>query len=350
MNRSLNVKRLWPLSLTLLLAASFSACDVLEDDNAIGNGTGVVVDNAAVQVLPQGTAIIDLNARVRTERPIRLDITSGPRYGKLRELRAGLLQYQPNADFKEGRDSFRFAIYADNDRLLLEDTVGIIVDDDTTHLPCGVYTRTDSISLNGADGAYIYPLENDILCGDTAHYRVEVFQPQPAPASPPYYGTATANAQFDYILYTATSNPHKDDLIIYKVYDITDTTRVGYGVIFINADSTGGEGPEEPEEPGEQPCQFTLVDDFYRIALDTLQTDTLYFMPFQNDSLCDRSWQSYTLGIEEQSIHGLSITQSPWVIKYGRPQAPFPGLMDSLVYRACYGDTCRTAKIRIYFQ
>jgi hypothetical protein len=348
MNRSFNVKRLWPLSLTLLLAASFSACDVLEDDNAIGDGTGVVVDNTAVQMLPQGTAVIDLYARVKTERPIRLDITSEPRHGKLRELRTGLLQYQPNADFKKGRDSFRFAVYAENNRLLLEDTVGIIIDDDTTHLPCGVYTRSDSASLGGNDGVYIYPLLNDILCGDTAHYRLEVFQPQPAPASAPYYGTATAHAENGYILYTPTSNPPKDDMIIYKVYDITDTTRVGYGVIFIRA-TTGGEGPEEPEEPGEQPCQFVLRDDFYEIRLDTLQTDTLYFMPFQNDSLCDRSWQSYTLGIAQQGNHGLAVTQSPWVVKYGRPQAPYSGLMDSLVYRGCYGDTCRTAKIVIYF-
>jgi hypothetical protein len=252
----------------------------------------------------------------------------------------------PNADFVKGRDSFRFAVYAENNTLLLEDTVGIIIDDDTTHLSCGVYTRSDSAHLDGNNPVYIYPLANDLLCGDTAHYRVEVFQPNNT--LPPNFGTATANTQYDHITYTPTSNPPKNDVIIYKVYDVTDTTRVGYGVIFITA-STGGEGPEEPEEPGEQPCQFFLRNDFYEVLLDTLQTDTLYFMPFQNDSLCDRSWESYTLSIAQQSVHELAITQSPWVVKYGRPQAPYPGLMDSLVYRGCYGDTCRTAKITIYF-
>jgi hypothetical protein len=339
MNNPFNVKRLWPLSLTLLLAASFSACDVLEDDDPIGGGKGVVIDDSDVKMLSQGTAYIDLYARVKTERPIRLDITSEPSHGTLRELRTGLLQYVAHADFVKGRDAFRVSVYAEDNTLLLEDTVGIVIEDDTTNLPCGVYTRSDSAQVWGDSTVYIYPLANDLLCGDTTRYHVEIYQPNNS--LPPHYGTATVHAH-NYITYAPNSNPPKNDLIIYKVYDVTDTTRVGYGVIFITPTSAPGEEPEEP-------CQFLLIDDSYTVVLDTLRTDSLTFRPFENDSLCDHSWSSYTLSIAGQGKHGNATALPSGLLLYELWEEPYHGMRDSVVYRGCRGDTCRTAKIRIYF-
>jgi hypothetical protein len=340
MNNPFNVKRLWPLSLTLLLAASFSACDVLEDDDPIGGGKGVVIDDSDVKMLSQGTAYIDLYARVKTERPIRLDITADPARGTLRELRTGLLQYQANVDFTQGRDFFRVSVYAEDNTLLLEDTVGIVIEDDITNLPCGVYTRSDSAQVSGDSTVYIYPLSNDLLCGDSARYRLEIYKP--GAAQPPYYGTAMVNTPYNSISYAPTSNPPKNDLIIYKVYDITDTTRVGYGIIFITPASTPGEEPEEP-------CQFLLIDDSYTVVLDTLRTDSLTFRPFENDSLCDHSWNSYTLSIAGQGGHGNATALPSGLLLYELWEEPYHGMQDSVVYRGCRGDTCRTAKIRIYF-
>lgn len=339
MNRSLNVKCLWALSLTLLLAATFSACDVLEDDDPIGGGKGVVLDNSDVKMLSRGTAYIDLYARVKTERPIRLDITAEPARGTLRELRTGLLQYQANADFTKGRDFFRVSVYAEDNTLLLEDTVGIVIEDDTTNLPCGIYTRSDSAHVSGDSTVYIYPLANDLLCGDTAHYHVEIYQPNNT--LPPHYGTATVDAQHNYIIYTPTINPPKDDLIIYKVYDVTDTTRVGYGVIFITATSGPGEQPE-------QPCQFLLLDDAYTFPADTVLTDSLRFRPLENDSLCNTSGK-YTLSIAKKPTNGHATAYKSGLMEYMPAEQPYRGLRDSLTYRVCRGDTCRTAKIRIYF-
>jgi hypothetical protein len=336
MNNPFNVKRLWPLSLTLLLAASFSACDVLEDDDPIGGGKGVVIDDSDVKMLSQGTAFIDLYARVKTERPIRLDITSDPARGTLRELRTGLLQYQANVDFTQGRDFFRVSVYAEDNTLLLEDTVGIVIEDDTTNLPCGVYTRSDSAQVWGDTTVYIYPLDNDVLCGDTARYRIEIYQPNGT--LPPRYGTAMLNTPYNSISYAPTSNPPKDDMIIYKVYDVTDTTRMGYGVIFINA--TPGPVPE-------QPCQFELIDDAYTLLVDSLKGDSVIFKPFENDTLCGAS-SKYTLYIAQQPAHGWAATYISGIV-YKPTDQPYSGMRDSLMYQGCHGDTCRTAKIRIYF-
>ncbi|MBT1690540.1 nucleoside/nucleotide kinase family protein [Dawidia soli] len=338
MNDSFSLKRLWPLSLTLLLAASFSACDVLEDDDPIGGGKGVVIDDSDVKMLAQGTAFIDLYARVKTERPIRLDITAEPGRGTLRELRTGLLQYQPRYDFTEGRDSFRVSVYAEDNTLLLEDTVGIVIEDDTTNLPCGVYTRSDSAHVWGDTTVYIYPLANDVLCGDTTRYRIEIYQPNGS--QPPRYGTAMLNTPYNSISYAPTSNPPKDDMIVYKVYDTTDTTRMGYGVIFIRA--TSG-----PVEPPEQPCQFALIDDAYTLLVDSLKGDSVNLRPFENDVLCDSS-SRYTLDIAQQPAHGWAASYNSGVV-YKPVDEPYRGMRDSLVYRGCRGDTCRTATIRIYF-
>jgi len=339
MNNPFNVKRLWPLSLTLLLAASFSACDVLEDDDPIGGGKGVVIDDSDVKMLSQGTALIDLYARVKTERPIHLDITGEPTRGTLRELRTGLLQYQANVDFTQGRDFFRVSVYADDNTLLLEDTVGIVIEDDTTNLPCGVYTRSDSAQVRGDSTVYIYPLANDILCGDTTRYRIEIYQPNNS--LPPRYGTAMLNTPYNSISYAPTSNPPKNDVIIYKVYDTTDTTRVGYGIIFITA--TSG-----PVGPPVTPCQFTLIDDYYTLLLDSLEADSVTFRPFENDALCDSS-SRYTLDIAQPPTHGYASAYDNGSVDYIPTEQPYHGMRDSLVYRGCRGDTCRTAKIRIYF-
>jgi hypothetical protein len=334
MNNPFNVKRLWPLSLTLLLAASFSACDVLEDDDPIGGGKGVVIDDSDVKMLSQGTAFIDLYARVKTDRAIRLNITAEPARGTLRELRTGLLQYQANVDFTKGRDFFRVSVYAEDNTLLLEDTVGIVIEDDTTNLPCGVYTRSDSAQVWGDTTVYIYPLDNDVLCGDTARYRIEIYQPNGT--LPPRYGTAMLNTPYNSISYAPNSNPPKDDMIIYKVYDVTDTTRMGYGVIFINATPVP-----------EQPCQFELIDDAYTLLVDSLKGDSVVFKPFENDTLCGAP-SKYTLHIAQPPAHGWAATYISGIV-YKPTDQPYSGMRDSLVYQGCHGDTCRTATIKIYF-
>ena len=75
-----------------VLTTIFFSCDVLEPDVDVLKPE-VSLREDQIFVFSNSSALIDLNSKVKTNKPVRLSITSSTRYGELSDLGKGLLQY-----------------------------------------------------------------------------------------------------------------------------------------------------------------------------------------------------------------------------------------------------------------
>jgi hypothetical protein len=304
---------------TLLLAA----CDVLEND-VTPEGPGVEIGDTQVYTLSNSTAYIDLYSLVKTQGTVRLDIASQPTKGSLTELSRGFLLYSPGEGFTKGRDAFRFSIYSEDDQLLKTDSIIIIVEDDTTNLPCGIYAVNDSVIGTGTEPVTIDVLRNDILCSDSTNLKVEVYRPNET--FPPYNGSAEVLSD-NRIRYTPGSTSTGWDKIVYKVYSVNDSSIVSFGMVYIIP------------EPS---CVPFLADDDYTAVLDTLQQDTLWIPVFANDVRCAND----SVRIVNAPHHGTAYVEQD-NIKYVLSDSVITEVKDSLTYKVCAGQHCDVAKVRI---
>lgn len=315
------------------------ACDAVEHDVTPG-GTDVEVVGTEVVILSNGSAYIDLYSKIKTKSAVRLDIASQPLNGNLSELGTGFLRYSPDEHFVKGRDAFAFAVYDENNHLLTSDSLVIIVEDDTTNLPCGIYPQDDYVYEIAAAPVLVNVVANDILCGDSANLILEVYRPNNS--FPPYAGTATVVSN-SIIKYTPGSNFSGSDEFIYKLSSPTDSSLVGFAVVHISAAA---------------PCNFIVRDDTVMFDADSLLvdpdsvvSDSLRLYPLyvlNNDVLCDSAGTGHSFTITHFPEHGNAYYGTEAPIVYAFPQGTVPaGFADSLVYRVCIDQRCAYGSVRI---
>ncbi|MFZ6013001.1 MAG: Ig-like domain-containing protein [Bacteroidota bacterium] len=300
------------------------SCDVLEQD-VNPEDPRVEITGNEVYMVTDGKAYIDLQSLVKSQANVRLDISDQPRKGELNEIVNGVLQYSPQSDFNQGRDAFKFSIYSESDKLLLEDSVIIIIEPDSTNLPCGIYPQDDH-AFGVTSQITIDVLANDILCGDTANLKVEVLRPQTLAA------TGTAIVQNNKIVYTPLQGATASDAVLYKVVDESDSSRFGFGLLYVHF---------------ETPCEFEVGDDEIIFQSDSVTSDTVYVNVFANDALCSRSIAQYQRDIIFYNNADRVFFSDSASIVYIFPESVAVPYVDSLAYKLCYQQQCQTARVYI---
>jgi hypothetical protein len=267
---------------------------------------------------------------VKSAGAVRLDITGQPRKGGLSELSEGLLQYTPNIDFKKGSDFFEFAIYSQNNNLLKRDSIVIVVESDSTKLPCGLYPQNDSVTYVTGP-TLINVLLNDALCGDSTQIGVSIYRPNSS--FPPHTGTAVM--QGTNILYTPGNSFTGNDKVVYKVYSLTDTTKYGIGTVYISRMPV---------------CNFAVNTDSYVFRGDTLTSSSVHLNVFNNDQLCGTPVGSYAFTMLRDGDVGNAVYQNAGGVAdfvYSFSDTITRDFTDSLTYRLCREAQCKTAKVYI---
>jgi len=308
-----------------LLAVGMYGCDVLEPDVA-PTTPNVEITGKEIYMASNGTGIIDLNSMIKASGAARLNISRQPQNGKLSKLGNGILQYLPKTDFNKGHDSFEFSIFSKDSSLIGKDSVTIIIEPDSTNLPCGIYPQWDHV--NGITGpVYINVLSNDILCGDSSNYAVSIYHPDSS--FPPFMGTASVQGRG--ILYIPGPGFNGLDSIIYKVYNIHDSTKFGIGRVSITP---------------VRPCTFNVYNDNYIFYKDSLHSDTLRLNVFLNDQLCNRALHDYQITLVDDGSVGTAVLNTSQ-LRYVLPPTMTHTFADSVAYQLCYASRCRTAKAYI---
>ncbi len=245
------------ISLALVLAAG---CDTMEQD---ADGQMLSINNDTVYFL-EGGGFIDLPSRIVSPGKVRVEITTSTSNGELKDVGEGLLQYLPFKDSK--KDLFRFRVYSDNNKVLADDSIGIVIPADTTDLPCDrVYVRNDSV-LNVTGTIIIDVTANDYSCNPDLYLNVTVAA---------QHGQATIWDNGKKIRYQPNETFNGYDQFMYRAVVTGHVETADFGMVWITkSDSTGGDD-----------CTPLAVDDlFYKPKSDTASKslDVL-----ANDSLCD---------------------------------------------------------------
>jgi len=305
------------------LIALLSACDVLEQD-ATPDGSSIKIDGSKFYTLPNNSAYIDLYSLVKTQEKVQLKVVSQPSKGAISEMGKGVLKYSPNTSFTKGSDSFRFSVLTTDNKLLRTDSVVIVVEKDSTKLPCGIYTQSDYVDAPATGSITVNVLKNDILC-DSAHIALEIYNP----SAFPLHGSALVIG--NKIKYTPNSSFKGTDQVFYKVKSTLDSSKYNIGIVFLASKD------------------FTLRNDTFTIRKDTLGTNTLSLYVFKNDSLPYNGGTNYTSSVISQPHHGTTTIYGTSIVFYQLTSPPAV-MTDSLTYQVCKGATCKTAKayIKIY--
>lgn len=311
------------------LALCFAACDTLKEDpdvlipDAELNGNEVYVSNNTASV-------IDLNERIRTNLPVTLTVTQSTSKGKLSSLGLGLLRYVPDNRNTRTRDAFEFTVYSESHEILAKDTLVIVIEPDSTKLPCGVYPADDYVyNFHGDHPLTIDVMANDNLCDlDSVDNLVSVFWQ--GNNTGPRHGDASV--VHNKIIYTAGASYTKGDTLLYKIQS-RDLKKIAFGYVYISASTIT------------PPCTFALRGDTVQINPDTLKADTVLLPVFNNDNLCDTTSYGYTLSIAKAPLYGQArigwdgVTYTPDNLPAGTSRT------DSLRYQLCRDAVCRQAKV-----
>ncbi|HMJ68823.1 MAG TPA: Ig-like domain-containing protein [Cyclobacteriaceae bacterium] len=310
------------ISLALILGAG---CDTMEQD---ADGQMLSINNDPAYFLPGGDGYIDLASRIISPGKIRVEITGSTRNGKLNDLGKGLLRYSPFPG-SSSNDSFRFRVFSDENKVLGEDSIGIIIPSDTTNLPCNyVYSRNDT-AWNVAGPVSVDVLVNDYACSASLTVTVNVA---------PEHGTASVVG--NKIKYVPGPSFTGRDNFLYKAVTADPSIPAGYGMVRIfgtDTVSTPGPGPDTVAHPG---CRPVAVDDlFFKLKTDTT---AIIMAVLANDSVCD----TLDVRVAVQPRHG-----NAWVdfdmrrIGYRHLRAETRD--DTLRYQICGPGGCTTARVII---
>jgi hypothetical protein len=300
------------MMMTVVLAIA-AGCDTMEQDK---DGQLLSIDNDPAYFLPGNDGYIDLGSRIVSPGKIRVEITGSTRNGQLKDLGKGLLQYSPFSG--SSSDSFRFRVFSSDNRMLGEDSIGIIIPPDTTNLPCNyVYTRNDSVR-NVTGIVTVNVLANDYSCFPlTVSVNVA-----------PEHGTASvAGNKIQYV--PGVSFTGRDQLL-YKATSSDPSVIPGYGLLRIF-------GTDSVSNPG---CVPVAIDDlFYKPKNDT---SAIFFNVVANDTMCD----STNVSIASNPHHGYA-----WIDfderRIGYRNFPTTNNDDTLRYSLCGSGGCATAKVVI---
>lgn len=304
----------------------FFSCDVMEPDADVLNPK-VNTSEDQVFVLSSNSAFIDLNTRIKTNKPVRLNITSPTKHGSLADLGKGLLQYTPTAGKEAVQDAFEFTVFSEKDEIIVVDTVTINIEKDSTDLPCGIFPADDYAYGARKNVPFaIDVLSNDHICGvDSADLVVSIYRPDNT--FPPHFGNAEVIGHMVY--YTAGSAFEDLDKLIYKVHSAGEPGNAYYGVVYV---------------AGEQPCDFFLKDDIFSFHSDSL-SGVLVLPVLQNDSLC-QSDNNYRMSIAQQPEFGTANIAGQ-AIAYEKTDTVIvlPSFNDYFLYEVCMDGQCQTARV-----
>lgn len=305
----------------LAFAVSMAGCDVLESDpDVLEPKTELTGDE--IYVLANNATFIDLNSKVKTNVPARIAITSETRNGTLTDLGKGILQYSPQVGNSTARDGFEFTVYTTTNQIIKRDSVIIIIENDSTDLPCNIYPVPDYAYGVEDEPVTINVLANDVVCG--GNVIVSIYQP--ANGFPPLKGHA--EIVNNKVKYSPGANFENEDRIIYKLSDARDTSRTAYGIVYIKGDSA---------------CNFKLNNDFY--AFGEKPADTLFLLPiFSNDSLC-KPLNAYQVNLKSLPVGQLTRVANGY--RYKAPASITYPFDDHFEYEACIDASCRSARVDI---
>ena len=306
----------------IYIAVMFASCDVLESDPDVLE-PDVDLTGKEVFVLANSASFIDLNSRLQTNVPARVAVTSEPRHGKLTDLGKGILQYSPSVGNSRARDGFEFTVYTASNEIIKRDSVIIIIENDSTKLPCNIYPLPDYVYGVKTAPVLIEVMANDVICADSVILSVY----KPVNSFPPYYGTAAALDKV--IKYTPGSQFEGVDKIMYKITAASDTSRIAYGIVYITGDSS---------------CSFRLTNDLYVYNEDAV--DSLLTLPvFTNDSLC-QSINEYQVNVKLQPVYG-QVSAASNGFHYKVPASVTFPFTDFFMYEVCIDATCKVARVDV---
>jgi hypothetical protein len=303
-----------------IIVLSFS-CDVLESDSDVLE-PDVDINGKEIYVLANGTSFIDLQSSVTTNQPARLAVTSDPRHGTLTDLGHGILQYSPTTGSARARDGFEFTVYSGTNEIIKKDSVIIVIENDSTKLPCNIYPVTDYVHAVSSAGITIDVTSNDIICSNA----VEVSVYKPENSFPPYYGTA--EVKNNKIIYSPGPSFNGSDKIMYKL-TASNPLRIAYGLVYITSDSS---------------CSFTIADDLYEYSA-LLEGSTLILKAFENDSLC-QALNQYQVTIKSNPVYGTA-SVIPNGFSYQVLDSVGRKFKDQFTYEVCIDAVCKTARVDI---
>jgi hypothetical protein len=295
---------------TLLLSVALLAgCDTNEQDA----DSALSINNAPVYFNSNsGGGFIDLTSRIVTPGKVRIEVTNLTSKGSLADIGKGLLHYCPFQG-NSLKDSFRFSIFDANDKMMDSDTIGIIVQTDSTKLPCAIYTHND-YRYDVKAPITVDVLANDVICKGTPILSIH----QPESSFPPYSGTATVVN--NKIVYTPGPSYSGVDKVIYKVTSSDSEIAPAFGMLYLSGSAKC--------TPVLNHDEFKTEDKFSRnlkVSIDALG----------NDQACDASlsqfaiWKAPLYG-KAEFVFGKLVYTAPDTIR----QYPF---MDQLSYSLKYG-------------
>ena len=307
-----------------LIIAFLASCDVLESDPDVLE-PAVEITGDEVYVLSNGTSFIDLQSRVQSNLEARLSVTSSPSHGTLTDLGKGMIQYAPRAGNKRVKDGFEVTVFSKNNEILKKDTVVIIVENDSTKLPCSIYPVNDYV-YNVTSAVTIDVTANDLICsGDV---KVSVYRPENT--FPPYYGTATVSG--DKIVYTPGASFSGEDKLMYKLTAANDPKLSAYGIVYI----TGGSS-----------CGFKLRDDVMIIA-GLFEASTVNLPVLSNDSICE-AISLMQVNIKTNPLFGKAFVSSGEIF-YEVLDSAGQTINDHFIYEVCLDAVCKTARVDLRYQ
>ncbi len=326
----LNTKIGFITSLVVACALFLASCDTFETDPDL-QVPEVELKGGEVVVMTNGSTFIDLAAQVKSNVPVNFSITSPVQKGSLTDLGSGLLQYQPNTGLEVGRDSFVFSVFSENNQLITKDTIVIVIENDSTQLPCGVYTADDYVyGFSGDSSVTIDVLANDIICSiDSLDVRVSIHRPDEN--FPPYFGTASVVD--NKILYTVGASFQTADKLIYKIESVSDTSSVSYGLVYITS---------------QVPCSPVANNDFF--VIDSLATiaDSVFIPAFDNDESCTPI-DNRRISVSRQPNFGTAtLVSGGFFYKVADTLQLNENFTDSFTYQLCNGGRCATGQVTLY--
>lgn len=305
----------------MLLTICMYACDTFESDPDVLQPS-VALTGKEIYVLSNSASFIDLNETFKTNVPSRIAVTSSTRYGKISDLGSGILQYAPSIGNSRGHDDFEFTVYSLNNEVIKRDTVVIIIENDSTNLPCNIYPQPDYVYNVDSDSVVIGVTDNDIICGNDI--AVSVFKP--TNNFPPYFGRA--EVQGNDIVYIPGPTFKGSDKIMYKIR-ATNPQRVAYGMVYITEDSL---------------CEVRLNNDDYVFNNHIL--DSTFLLPvFGNDSLC-YALNQYQFNVKTPPAYGQAAHAQNGFI-YAPPNITSFPFNDTFTYEVCVDGMCKTADVSI---
>jgi hypothetical protein len=302
-----------------LIITFLASCDVLESDPDVLE-PAVEITGEEVYVLSNGTSFIDLQSRVQSNLEARLAVTTSPSHGTLTDLGKGIIQYAPKAGNTRVKDGFEVTVFSTNNEILKKDTVVIIVENDSTKLPCSIYPVNDYVH-NVTSPVAIDVTANDIICsGDVI---VSVYRPENT--FPPYYGTATVSGKK--IVYTPGASFSGEDKLMYKLTAANDPKLSAYGMVYVSGDSS---------------CMLRLNDDQLSFG-GLLAGSTINLPVFGNDEICG-ALNLFQVNIKTNPLFGKAFVTSDEVY-YVVPDSAGYALNDHFTYEVCLDAVCKTARV-----